>query len=262
MQVIAGEKKISLVSVGNSDEKEIHTINTELWDTVGSEAIGVTALPSGGGFLPEESKLRLLGDLTGKRVLEIGCGNGHSLVYAAGRGAGELWGLDISANQIKKSREYLCSHGVSAKLICTPMEEECGLPTEYFDCIFSVFGIGWTTDLKGTFQKMYSYLKTGGSFVFGWSHPIHKCVSIEDGRLIFANSYFEEDWYCAEIGQHEMMMSNRMMSTYINTLAEVGFHIERLVEDTDTKAAIAADSDFSRKALMLPTAFVIKAKKL
>jgi transcriptional regulator with XRE-family HTH domain/ubiquinone/menaquinone biosynthesis C-methylase UbiE len=238
-----------------------HKTNTEFWDTIGSEFLGSTALPSWGGFLPSEDKLNLLGDLSGKRVLEIGCGNGHSLEYTASRGATELWGLDISSNQIAKTREYLESKNITANLICSPMENECGLPTNYFDVVYSVYGIGWTSDLDTTFKLIYSYLKDNGVFIFGWSHPIHKCVSIEKGKLIFSNSYFNEEWYLADMGDKQIILSNRMLSTYINTLANNGFAIEQLVEETDREKAIAANLDFGRKVLMLPTAFVIKARK-
>ena len=128
--------------------------------------------------------------------------------------------------------------------------------------VYSVYGIGWTTDLDTTFALINSYLKDGGIFVFGWSHPIHKCVSLEKGQLIFSNSYFNEEWYCADMSDKEIMLSNRMLSTYINALARNGFVIEQLVEETDRDSAIESDSDFGRKALMLPTVFVIKARKL
>jgi len=52
-----------------------------------------------------------------------------------------------------------------------------------------------------------------------------------------------------------------MLSTYINALAKNGFVIEQLIEETDRDIAIESGSDFGRKALMLPTAFVIKARK-
>lgn len=142
------------------------------------------------------------------------------------------------------------------------MEEECGLPVNYFDLVYSVYGIGWTTNLDQTFEHIYTYLKQGGQFVFGWSHPIHKCVSVEDGRLIFSNSYFNEEWYHADMDTKEIMLCNRMLSTYINTLADHGFAIEKLIEDTDYEHAAASNTDFGRKALMLPTVFVIKARKL
>lgn len=244
------------------DSNIAHRTNIEFWDTIGSEFLGTTALPSWGGFLPSENELNSLGDLSGKRVLEIGCGNGHSLEYTASRGATELWGLDISVNQIAKTREYLESKNITANLVCSPMEDECGLPSNYFDVMYSVYGIGWTTDLDITFKRIHSYLKDSGIFVFGWSHPIHKCVSIENGQLVFSDSYFNEKWYRAEMSDKKIMLSNRMLSTYINALANNGFVIEQLVEKTDRDKAIAADSDFGRKALMLPTAFVIKARKV
>lgn len=265
----AGQTKKNIVGGNNLGQVEtvvpnsetIHTTNNEFWSTIGSEFLGATALPSWGGFLPSENKLNMLGDMKGKRVLEIGCGNGGSLQYVAERGATDLWGLDISANQIERTKETLNAKNINASLICSPMEDECGIPKNFFDLICSVYGIGWTTDLDKTFKLINSYLKPNGVFVFGWSHPIHKCVSVENGRLIFSNSYFNEEWYRADMSNKEIMLSNRMLGTYINALSDNGFVIEKLVEETDKEKAIAADDDFGKKALMLPTAFVIKARK-
>lgn len=43
-------------------------------------------------------------------------------------------------------------------LICMPMEEEGDIPKDYFDCVYSIYGIGRTTDLPGTFKKIASYV--------------------------------------------------------------------------------------------------------
>lgn len=259
---IVGGKVLGQAFHVDMNVSNAHKANTEFWDTIGSALLGVTALPNWGGFLPDEDKLHLLGDLTNKCVLEIGCGNGHSLEYVANRKAAGLWGLDISPNQIAKTKDYLEAKGIHANLVCSPMEEACGLPTDFFDCVYSVYGIGWSTDLNKTFKHIFSYLKKGGVFIFGWSHPIHKCVSIENGQLIFRNSYFSEEWYRADMKNKEIMLSNRMMSTYINALADTGFFIEKLIEETDRDKAIEANNDYGKKALMLPTAFVIKARKI
>ncbi|MGG0821414.1 methyltransferase domain-containing protein [Paenibacillus turicensis] len=258
---IVGGEVLGKVANVDMNVSEVHKTNIEFWDTIGSEFLGVTALPNWGGYLPSEEKLNLLGDLSHKTVLEIGCGNGRSLKYVADLGATELWGLDISANQIEKTDQYLQSQGISANLVCSPMEDECGLPVDYFNLVYSVYGIGWTTDLDLTFKRIYSYLKKDGVFVFGWSHPIHKCVSVEEGKLVFSNSYFNEEWYCADMSDKEMMLSNRMLSTYINALARNGFVVEQLIEETDKEKAMASHHDFGRKALMLPTAFVSKVRK-
>lgn len=258
---IVGGRVLGKADNVEMDVSEAHKTNNEFWSTIGSDVLGATALPSWGGFFPSEDKLNLLGNLSGKKVLEIGCGNGHSLKYAADRGAADLWGLDMSVSQLERTSDFLKAKKITAKLICSPMEDECGIPADYFDLVYSVYGIGWTTNLDKTFQNIHSYLKKDGVFLFGWSHPIHKCVSVEQGRLIFSNSYFNEEWYRAAMEDKEIMLSNRMMSTYINALADNGFVIERLIEETDREKAMASDNDFGRKALMLPTVFVIKARK-
>lgn len=175
----------------------------------------------------------------------------------------ELWGLDISPMQIKRTKEYLSSEGINAKLICGPMENDCGIPINYFDLIYSVYAIGWTTDLDKTFNQIASYLKKDGTFIFSWSHPIHKCVSMENDKLLFNNSYFDESWYSVSMEDKKLMLSNRKLSTYINSLAKAGFVIEQLIEETDEDIIKQSPkSDFATKAKMLPVTFVIKARKL
>ena len=57
------------------------------------------------------------------------------------------------------------------------MEAELDIPTNYFDFVYSIYGIGWTTDLQGTFKKIASYLKKDGIFIFSWHHTLNYCVA-------------------------------------------------------------------------------------
>jgi len=245
------------------DRDSIHKINTAIWDTNGSEVIGVTALPSLGAFISEENH-HLFGDVTGRKVLEIGCGRGHSLQYLGERGAAELWGLDISGKQIEQTRQYLTDCGLAARLICSPMEDDCGIPANYFDIVYAIYAIGWTTDLDATFSRIASYLKKDGAFIFSWSHPIHKCVVKEDDRYIFKKSYFDESWYPDSREGAEFTLADRMMSTYINALAKAGFCIERMLEKPDDELLQACDEndEFAKRRKMVPGVFVIRARKL
>ena len=107
------------------------------------------------------------------------------------------------------------------------------MPSEYFDIVFSVYAIGWTTDLEATFNSIASYLKKDGVFIFSWSHPIHKCVSLEKDTLVFKKCYFDESWYSVNFGERTLTLSDRKLSTYINALAKAGFVIEQLIEQSD-----------------------------
>lgn len=259
---IIGAGETSYAIEAEPDKDAVHKTNTSFWDTKGSDLLGTTSLPKYGAFVSEETCC-LFGDVGGKSVLEIGCGSGRSLLYLAERGMAELWGIDISERQLKKARTTLESNGVTASLICSPMEEACGIPNEYFDFVCSIYGIGWTTDLTGTFQLIASYLKKGGVFIFSWSHPIHKCVSAEHDMLVFKKCYFDESWYSAPLDGTVLSLSDRKLSTYVNALAKAGFVIEEMVEESDSDIIRSANgSEFAKKAAMLPVTFVIKARKL
>ncbi|WHY17321.1 class I SAM-dependent methyltransferase [Paenibacillus sp. G2S3] len=252
----------SAISV-DMDKNVIHETNSLFWDTKGNDILGATSLPLYGAFLSEE-KCQLFGDVSGKKMLEIGCGSGQSLQYHGERKASELWGMDLSENQIEKTGQYLKSCGLSAKLICSPMEEKCGIPEDYFDFVYSIYAIGWTTDLEGTFSRIASYLKKDGVFIFSWSHPIHKCVVAENDMLIFKKCYFDESWYTVTLDESTLTLSDRKLSTYVNALSKAGFVIEEMIEQSDDELMQSRgdNDDFAKKAKMLPVTFVIKARKL
>lgn len=247
------------------DKNVIHKTNSFYWDTKGNEFLRAIVLPNYGAFVSEE-KHQLFGDISGKKLLEIGCGNGQSLQYQAERNASELWAVDISERQIEKATYHLESLGLSAKLICSPMEEECGIPEEYFDYVYSIYAIGWTTDLESTFTRIASYLKKDGVFIFSWSHPIHRCVTEDNGRFVFEKSYFDESWYPVAVDEGALLLADRKLSTYVNALAKAGFVIEQMIEETDDEIMQSRDdhSDLVKraKAKMFPVTFVIKARKL
>lgn len=246
------------------DKNNIYGTNKAYWNDKGNDFLGAVTLPYLGAFVTDE-KHNMFGNVTGKAMLEIGCGNGKSLIYNAERNAAELWGIDISENQLANAGQALIERGFSAKLICSSMDEECGIPQNYFDIVYSIYAIGWTVDLEETFKRIASYLKKDGVFIFSWTHPIHKCVISENGRLVFNNSYFDEEWHSVaeDFCGGELKLANRKISTYINALANAGFCIENMIEETNEQMIAPQDnSDFARKARMYPVTFVIKARKL
>ena len=254
-------------------DKEIIESNKKYWNEHADLWFGTTALPEYGVCFPTEDDLHLFGDVSGKSMLEICCGSGHSLLYNAKKGAGELWGVDISQAQLDNASKLLSDNGRSAKLLCAKMEDELDVPKGYFDYVYSIYGIGWTTDLQGTFDKIASYLKKDGIFIFSWHHTLNYCIAwscderkdvFEDGKFVMSKSYFDESYFKMPVHDSEIILCNRKMSTYINALAKAGFVIEQLVEDS-SREAMESENDPDpkmRKAKMLPISFCIKAKKL
>ena len=78
-----------------AENKKIIDNNKSYWNANADLWFGTTALPEYGVRFPTEDDLHLFGDVTGKKLLEICCGSGHSLKYHAERNAGELWDRGI-----------------------------------------------------------------------------------------------------------------------------------------------------------------------
>ena len=247
--------------------------NKTYWNEHADLWFGTTALPEYGVRFPTEDDLQLFGDISGRKMLEICCGSGHSLLYNAKRGAGELWGIDISEKQLENASKLLKENGFAAHLQCAKMEDELDVPKSYFDCVYSIYGIGWTTDLQGTMDKIASYLKKDGAFIFSWHHTLNYCMKwssdegkevLADDKLVMTKSYFDESYFRIPVHDSEIILCNRKISTYINALAKAGFAIEQLVEESDN-VTLNAKGDIdskTRKAKMIPLSFCIKARKL
>ena len=195
------------------------------------------------------------------------------LKYLADKGAGELWGLDLSQKQLDNAKQMLKGSGCNPRLICAPMEADSDIPEDYFDYVFSIYGIGWTTDLAGTFKKVASYLKKDGIFIFSWGHPLHYCVAksyetgedeVIDGKLVFSRSYFDESYLKMPVHDTDVTFANRKISTYVNALYDAGFIIERMVEQTDEKSLSDTEDDSpkAQKAKMVPLSMCFKCRKL
>ena len=254
--------------------------NQSSWNAIADEFFGVTALPEYGCLIPTETELGLFDDVAGKRMLDIGCGSGHSLLYHGQRGAAELWGLDISSRQLENAQGLLSENGYAPKLFHSPMEQNPGLPPGYFDVVYSIYAMGWTTDLKKTFQLVASYLKPGGMFIFSWDHPFMHSVSPQqgefsgmppsataDGQYVLDGGYLDNSPFSFLKNGMPMTVSNYKVSDYINALAAAGFCLERMVEETDAET-LRRPAEFSSryyapsKAKLIPLSFVMKARKL
>lgn len=253
----------------NMEQDEILKVNRDGWDKAAPHFSGVTALPVYGPLIETEAELGLFDDINTKKVLEIGCGDGYSLEYMSAKGAGEIWGLDLSTVQIEAARKHLDFCGIAANLFAAPMEKDIGLPKEYFDIVFSIYALGWTTELSATLSLVFSYLKPGGSFIFSWEHPVYSCLSMENEKLILSKSYNEEGHFLTDSwrGKSPIVMHRRKMSTYINELVDAGFQIEIMIEGSLPEKYLQEDDSTSekwysvRKAKLMPTTMIIKARK-
>ena len=238
------------------------------WNHVAPKFHGSTALPEYGPLAPTEDALRLLDETRDVRALELGCGSGHSLRYLAERGARELWGIDLSPVQIDFAHETLRPFAPRVRLIESPMEVDPGVPPDYFDLVFSIYGVGWTIDLAATMALVARYLRPGGYFIVSGEHPVYSCLEWNGTQYIVARPYFTE-------GAHEysswkgvpIVIQHRTLGAFIGHVIQAGLQVEALVETPFNPAVVTdAHADPARwysvdRARVMPTTLIIKARK-
>ncbi|MEO8204857.1 MAG: class I SAM-dependent methyltransferase [Chthoniobacterales bacterium] len=109
--------------------------------------------------------LKEMGNLKGKRLLDVGTGLGESAVYFALQGA-EVTALDLSEGMVETAVNLGKFHGVNIQGVVAA-GENLNVPAEYFDIIYSANTIHHVTDKPEFFQQIQRALKAGGWF-FTW----------------------------------------------------------------------------------------------
>jgi SAM-dependent methyltransferase len=107
--------------------------------------------------------LGLLGDLRGKRLLDVGAGLGESSVYFAKRGA-DVTATDISPKMLELAESLARQHGVSISTKVAASESASFEP-DSFDVVYIANTIHHSTDKSALIRNAYRYLKPGGIFV-------------------------------------------------------------------------------------------------
>ena len=218
-------------------DKEIITINEKGWNELikSEKSFSNTILPEYGPFLKRnEEKIGLINPIKRAKILDIGCGEGESLEYLYHKGASEIWGIDISEEQIKKAKARFPMF--QNHFFVSPMEEKANIPINYFDYAIFIFSIGYTSNLLNTLKNAYEYLNDSGSVIISWTHPFYFCLDTYNDKVIINKSYFEEKSKLITKGPDKinLVQKNLMISTIINTARKAGFYVDVMLEEETT----------------------------
>ncbi|WP_051186532.1 class I SAM-dependent methyltransferase [Nocardia tenerifensis] len=180
-----------------------------------------------------EGDMRFLGELAGKRVLEIGCGSAPCARWLAGQGAYPV-GLDLSMGMLARGRAAMERGGPQVPLVQAGAES---LPfaDASFDLACSAFGaIPFVADSAGVMREVARVLRPGGRWVFSVNHPMRWIFPDDPGPsgLTATIPYFDRTPYVEVDGEGEPIYveHHRTIGDRVREIVAAGLLLLDIVE--------------------------------
>jgi ubiquinone/menaquinone biosynthesis C-methylase UbiE len=199
---------------------------------------------------PEWPALRaLLPNLSGLKVLDLGCGFGWFCRWAHQQGAAHVLGIDVSERMLAQAKE--ATDDPSITYIKADMEY-LELQPKSFDVVYSSLALHYVDNLTGLMAQAYRSLVPGGVLVFSVEHPIFTATlwpnwSVDNaGRKTWpVDSYLDEGPRSTDWLTKGVIKQHRTLATHINMLIQIGFVISHIEEWGPTQEQIAAQPSWA-----------------
>jgi SAM-dependent methyltransferase len=180
-----------------------------------------------------EADARLLGDVAGLRVLELGCGSAPCARWLAAQGAHPV-ALDLSAAMLR----HAAALGAATRLVVPLVQagaERLPFTDASFDAVCSAFGaVPFVAEPERVMREVARVLRPGGRWVFAVNHPMRWMFSDDPGPdgLTVQQSYFDRTPY-VEIdaaGNPTYVEHHRTLGDRVRDIVAAGLVLDDLVE--------------------------------
>ncbi len=208
-----------------------------------------------------EEDFRLLGDVKGKRVLELGCGSGQRSIAFARHGATTI-GVDFSPHMIDAAKRLCEQEGVRVELRLGDLADLAFLRADSVDLVFSAYALSYVRDFERVFRQAHRVLKAGSPMVFSLPHPAFRVVG--DARSeqspVLARSYFDRSPGTSERGSDPVEVHHHTISDLFGGLIRSGYRLDTVLEP-EWASPGPAEHHWHQRLRYLPPALVVRARK-
>lgn len=201
-----------------------------------------------------------LGNLEGKRVLELGCGGGQAAIALAKQGA-KVITVDPSAARLDQVRTACEREDVKIELHQADLAEIAFVRAETIDAIVSIYALATVPDLDRVFRQAHRVLRAENNLIFSIPHPAFSLVDpTGEDPLRIGRSYFDHQpraWSTADTSGHEFP---RTISDVVTSLSRAKFRVDTLLEPEPASDGVHSKY-FSVAMHWVPATLIIRARK-
>lgn len=183
--------------------------------------------------------LNFMGDVEGKKILDLGCGEGGYSRELTKKGA-TLISIDCSEKAIEYAKALAEKENLKIKHFVRNSNDLFDIPSEEFDIVLCSMMLMDCEDFEGTLKEVVRVLKPGGRLFASVLHPCfdgnHDIGIGRQGegidRQVVVMNYFEPKEWEAPLwrGTVPVIWRHRTMEDYVKTFIKVGLTIVDLNE--------------------------------
>ena len=218
--------------------------STRSWDAIADDWIAHADANDYRNVFLMPRMLAMLGDVRGKRVLDLGCGEGGYARELARRGA-SVTGVDGSERLIAVARERAIAERVDVAFVRANANAIEMIGSASHDVAAAAMSLMDVEDLRGAIAEAHRILTPGGELVMSITHPCFSApVSewVRDDRralLHFAvDRYLQRtawDSYITASFRAPVVRRHRPLEDYMSALVEPGFILREFSEPDATE---------------------------
>jgi SAM-dependent methyltransferase len=196
---------------------------------------------------------RLIGDVVGSRVLDLGCGMGHAAVALARRGA-KVIAVDTDAAQLAHARRLAEEHAVKLELHQADLADLAFVRSASVDLVLSIYSLSAVDDLDRVFRQVHRVLHPEAPFIVTLPHPFTLLVrAAGDGSIRVERPFTAR----APLGEGPTLTYPHQFADVHTSLTRANFRVDTVLEpDTEARGAWR-----NATTGWIPSTLVIRARK-
>src|SRR3954454_21851643 len=204
-----------------------------------------------GPDIPTETELKLLGNVEGKRVLELG-GDAQAAIAFAKHGAHAI-AVDSSPERLAALRRAADEAEVKVELHESDLADIAFVRADRIDLAFSSYAFGEVHDLNRVFRQVHRVLRQDCALVFSLSHPSYAMIDdTAEDPLLVRRSYFERST--------DGEKPHRTISELFTGLTRANFRVDTILEPSPAPSG-PRSSEWHEAFKYVPRTLIVRARK-
>lgn len=213
-----------------------------------------------GPDIVDETDVRILGDLSGKRVLQLGSYDGRTAIALHRRGA-RVIAVEPSAERVAASRWAFDRTDTRLELLTTDLADLAAVRADSIDLAISIYSLAGVEDLGRVFRQVHRVLRQEAPLVFSLPHPAYSMIDPgSDEPLRVRRSYWDQTARGWDTGDHAGTDHTHTISELFTQLGRTNFRVDTLLEPEPDAHGVRS-ALWNETMRWVPSTLIVRAKK-